>query len=340
MVNKSSTSRNGGGSSYKGVRMRKWGKWVSEIRIPKTRDRIWLGSYDTAEKAARAYDAAVFCFRGGGGGGLYNLNFPQNRSALKMLLLSTSYASSSSSTEAEAVHHCNRLLPSHLTRSQIQLLASKYANSTNDVAAVASESPTNSPAMSSALYTRDANLASPNNSHAMSSALSVGDANFVLPTNSLAMSSALPVANTNFALPTNSLGMSSALPVANVNLSLPTNYLVMSFTFLVVNVNLMNLWLEENTVAPSPSEPSAVENWQLNSNNCSDVLGSNHFYGQEYQAARENHYSPVVEAIESQGGEGIPEDAIALHGASGGGGGSVFYRWSSSLDDPFYCWTY
>ncbi|KAL2534403.1 AP2/ERF transcription factor [Abeliophyllum distichum] len=49
---------------FKGVRMRKWGKWVAEVRQPNSRDRIWLGSYDTSEEAARAYDAAVFCLRG------------------------------------------------------------------------------------------------------------------------------------------------------------------------------------------------------------------------------------------------------------------------------------
>ncbi|KAL6507121.1 hypothetical protein OROHE_022020 [Orobanche hederae] len=49
---------------YKGVRKRKWGKYVSEIRLPNSRERIWLGSYDTAEKAARAFDAALFCLRG------------------------------------------------------------------------------------------------------------------------------------------------------------------------------------------------------------------------------------------------------------------------------------
>ncbi|KAI4376481.1 hypothetical protein MLD38_014238 [Melastoma candidum] len=51
-------------SKYKGVRKRKWGKWVSEIRLPNSRERIWLGSYDSAEKAARAFDAAQFCLRG------------------------------------------------------------------------------------------------------------------------------------------------------------------------------------------------------------------------------------------------------------------------------------
>ncbi|KAL5559583.1 hypothetical protein UlMin_035794 [Ulmus minor] len=51
-------------SKYRGVRKRKWGKWVSEIRLPNSRERIWLGSYDSPEKAARAFDAALFCLRG------------------------------------------------------------------------------------------------------------------------------------------------------------------------------------------------------------------------------------------------------------------------------------
>lgn len=59
---------------YKGVRKRKWGKWVSEIRLPHSRERIWLGSYDSAEKAARAFDAAQFCLRGRSA----NFNFPDN----------------------------------------------------------------------------------------------------------------------------------------------------------------------------------------------------------------------------------------------------------------------
>lgn len=61
-------------SKYKGVRKRKWGKWVSEIRLPNSRERIWLGSYDTPEKAARAFDAAVFCLRGRKA----KFNFPDN----------------------------------------------------------------------------------------------------------------------------------------------------------------------------------------------------------------------------------------------------------------------
>ncbi|XVE97786.1 hypothetical protein REPUB_Repub03eG0048800 [Reevesia pubescens] len=61
-------------SKYKGVRKRKWGKWVSEIRLPNSRERIWLGSYDSAEKAARAFDAAQYCLRGHDA----KFNFPEN----------------------------------------------------------------------------------------------------------------------------------------------------------------------------------------------------------------------------------------------------------------------
>ncbi|MQM16729.1 hypothetical protein Taro_049689 [Colocasia esculenta] len=60
---------------FKGVRKRKWGKWVSEIRLPHSRERIWLGSYDTPEKAAHAFDAAMLCLRGPGAG---RFNFPDN----------------------------------------------------------------------------------------------------------------------------------------------------------------------------------------------------------------------------------------------------------------------
>lgn len=71
-ISSSCVNDNNNNKLYKGVRKRKWGKWVSEIRLPNSRERIWLGSYDSPEKAARAFDAALYCLRGRHA----NFNFP------------------------------------------------------------------------------------------------------------------------------------------------------------------------------------------------------------------------------------------------------------------------